>query len=203
MMPRPLVIGTRSSAPLADELGADLVELPPIELDGDWTTGSELYAWRTASLRRDPSDGIVVAVWPESAPSSPIVDTEPDAWSVGLEQPFALWFTALAVAADRCADGGQLVAVADRPQPKACAGRSLSAALADMVEVTAHSLVELHGSRGVGFTLVTDSERFEDPGGIASGGTRAQLLVAVESALASISRPGTLTVVHVTGGTGA
>jgi len=55
----------------------------------------------------------------------------------------------------------------------------------------------------VGFTLVTDSHRFDHPVGTAAGKDRAQLVVAVESALASVTRPGTLTVVHITGGTGA
>ncbi len=200
MTSAPLMIGTRPAAWLAEGLGATFVELPVLEFDGGWSTGDELDAWRTAALQANPCSDIVVAVWQETMAHSPIVHTVPDAWYSGFEAPFACWFAALTVAADRCASGGKLVAVTDRPSMRAAGGLSMPSALADAVEVTARSLIQLHSARGVGITLVATPDRTTALDEFAAGRSRRHLVEAVEMVLSSSSRTGSLTVVQVNEG---
>ena len=102
---------------------------------------------------------MVVAAWTERPRPSKLVDTGLGPWLDTMEAPFARWFAALTAGSQRCADGGQVVGVVDRPPPKESAGWSSVAAVADAVEVLVHSLAELHRPRGVRVNLVTTPDR--------------------------------------------
>ena len=191
--PAPRVVGTAPARPIAEALGASLDVLPPVVLDPAWSDGRVIEAWRAAQRATTPTGGLVVAVWPEVLEPCSVVDLDLVEWSARLETPFALWFAALASACDRCLDGGQVVAVTERPEPKASGGWALESAVADAVEVMAKSLALLHGSRGVRIHVVSTSARM----GGATGRAVAGVVGAVEMLLAADAPGVTSAVIRV------
>ena len=153
------MIGTPAVRPIAEGLGAALDELPAVVLDPEWSEGHVIEAWREAQRKVTPVGALVVAVWPEAEAPSSVVTLGPEEWSARLETSFALWFCALAAACDRCVDGGQVVAVTERPEGKESAGWSLESAVADAVEVMVRSLALVHRSRRVRLHVVSTSAR--------------------------------------------
>ncbi len=133
---------------------------------------------------------VVVAVWPEPPRRTPAVDLDLDGWTARLETPFALWFTALAVACERCTEGGQVVAVTERPQARDSAGWGVESAVADAVEVMARSLALGSRSRRVRINVVSSSARLSD--GHPSGPSE---LIGAVGMLLSASGPGVNTAV--------
>ena len=159
MREAPRVIGTVAARPIAEGLGAALDELPAVVLDPAWSQSPVIEAWREAQRAVPPVARLVVAVWPEAVSPSSVVTLGPEEWSARLETSFALWFCALAAACDRCIDGGQVVAVTERPEGKGSAGWSLESAVADAVEVMVRSLALVHRSRRVRLHVVSTSAR--------------------------------------------
>jgi NAD(P)-dependent dehydrogenase (short-subunit alcohol dehydrogenase family) len=155
----PWVVGTPPALPIAEGLGADLHELPTVVLDPEWSQGPIIEEWRDRARSGPQVTRAVVAVWPETPVPSSVVDLDLDAWTARMETGFALWFAALSVACHRCVDGGQVVAVTDRPEAKASAGWALESAVADAVEVLARSLVQVERRRGVRVNVVSTSAR--------------------------------------------
>jgi hypothetical protein len=176
----PVVIGTPAARPIAEGLGATLDEVPPIALDPAWSQGHLIEEWRDAQRGAAPAGGIVVAVWPEQSAVSPLVELDLGAWTARMETPFALWFASLAAACGRCVDGGQVVAVTERPEGKRSAGWSPESAVAEAVEVTVRSLSLAHRARGVRLHVVSTSARLEDRSATAA----ADVLGAVTMLLA-------------------
>jgi NAD(P)-dependent dehydrogenase (short-subunit alcohol dehydrogenase family) len=134
---------------------------------------------------------VIVAVWPGNPHRSTLVDTGLESWLATVETPYALWFAALAAGAQRCADGGQVIALADRPAPKDSGGWSAPSAVADAVEVLVHSLAEVHRSRGIRVNLVTTPARLaggEEPPG-AGLATTVSMLLAADTGLTSAVIP--------------
>lgn len=80
-------------------------------------------------------------------------------WFDRLEVPFGRWYAAMGVAARRCADGGTIVAVIERPPPLDCAGRTAETGLADAVESMVRSIARAEGSRDVRVNAVTTPTR--------------------------------------------
>ncbi len=155
----PWVVGSRPARPLAEGLGATLHELPGVVLDADWSDGPLLETWRDRELAGPRVSSSVVAVWTEPPVPTSVGGLELDGWTAGMETGFALWFAALSVACSRCEEGGQVVAVTERPEPKASAGWALPSAVADAVEVMAKSLGQVERSRGVRVNVVSTSAR--------------------------------------------
>jgi len=155
----PWVVGTRPALPLAEGLGAELDELPPVVLDPAWSGAHRIEEWREGGRTAPSVDRAVVAVWPEVREPCSVVDLDLEAWTARLETTFALWFAALAAAGERCGPGGRVVAVVDRPAAKDSAGRAPESACADAVEVMVKSLAQVHHGRGVRMHVVTTSER--------------------------------------------
>ena len=125
-------------------------------------SGRTVHASRrggTAQTRDLPVAGAVVAAWTATPVPTSVVDLGLDGWMAGMETGFALWFGALTAACARCRDGGQVVAVTERPEPKASAGWALDSALADAVEVMAKSLLQVERARGVRVNVVSTSAR--------------------------------------------
>jgi NAD(P)-dependent dehydrogenase (short-subunit alcohol dehydrogenase family) len=153
------MIGTPPARPIAEGLGAELDELPAVVLDPAWSEGHVIEAWREAQRTTTPTDRLVVAVWPDVVAPSSVVFLELGEWTARMETSFALWFVALASACDRCVDGGQVVAVTERPEGKDSAGWSIESAVADAVEVMVRSLALVHRSRGVRIHVVSTGAR--------------------------------------------
>jgi NAD(P)-dependent dehydrogenase (short-subunit alcohol dehydrogenase family) len=159
MSDRPLCLGTEPARAVASLVGARWLGVPDLRLDARWSGGSELEAWRDEVGSGPTAPAVIVAVWPASPHPSTLVDTGFEAWLATVETPYALWFAALAAGAQRCADGGQVIALADRPAPKESGGWSAPSAVVDAVEVLVHSLAEVHRPRGIRINLVTTPAR--------------------------------------------
>ncbi len=166
---------------MASQVGARWLGVPELRLDAGWSDGPELEAWRNDVGSGPPAPAVIVAVWPGSPHRSTLVDTGFETWLATVETPYALWFAALAAGAQRCADGGQVIALADRPAPKDSGGWSAPSAVVDAVEVLVHSLAEVHRPRGIRINLVTTPSR------LAGGAERvaADLAATVSMLLAA------------------
>lgn len=184
------MIGTPAVRPIAEGLGAVLDELPAVVLDPAWTASPVIETWREAQRSVAPVDSLVVAVWPETVAPSSVVTLDLEEWSARLETSFALWFCALDVACDRCAEGGQVVAVTERPEAKDSAGWSLESAVADAVEVMVRSLALVHRSRRVRIHVVSTSARLR-----GRTGTLVADVVGAVAMLLEADAPGVTTAV--------
>lgn len=152
-----LLIGTEVEEVrrLAVAFGAELTAVPGgVEaLDG----------WRGDLLEGDPVDRVVVAVWVGEQVQQDLAGTGYDDWVERCEVPLARWWAAMGVAARRCADGGAVVAVVERPPPLDVAGWGPAAAVADAAENMARSLARAEGGRGVRANAVTTPVRLHRP----------------------------------------
>lgn len=158
----PLVLATDDddAAELAAALGARALPVPaPDHLEGDWEWGAALEDWRAATAEGPRTDRVVVAVWSAPTAATGVVELDVDDWLTRAEAPLAVWVAALGVARARCADGGAIVAVVERPSPLDCAGRGPETAAADAVEALVRSLARSEGPRGVRVNLVTTPRR--------------------------------------------
>lgn len=163
--PGPTFLGPSTAA--AHALAGSLA--PARRLDAPVPTGADhgwawdgppfdaLDAWRAAIDDLPPADAIVVCTWPEPTAPRPLAELGPEAWRAAFEWPTACWFTTLVAAADRCADGGALVAVVERPATLDAVGHAASAAVADGVLNLVRSLAAAHGPRGVRINAVASA----------------------------------------------
>ncbi|HEU4427148.1 MAG TPA: hypothetical protein VFT98_00205, partial [Myxococcota bacterium] len=152
MQPTSLLIG--SDAPetraLAAALGAAWCGAPQ--------DPSALEGWR-AQQCAGPAQARVVVAWPVADASGELSEMHADAWLARAEDPIARWVFALGAAAARCANGGAIVAVVDRPAPLDCAGFAPEAAVADAACALVRSLARSEGARGVRVNAVATSAR--------------------------------------------
>lgn len=164
-----LVIGsvTEPVEVLRSGLDAELVEVPTLAADHEstkemptWPWSATLDAWRTSAAAGRAHRQIVVAPWADllSKPV-PLVDLADEDWFARLELPFARWYAAMGVAARRCADGGTIVAVIERPPPLDCAERAAETGLADAIESMVRSVARAEGARDVRVNAVTTPVR--------------------------------------------
>lgn len=145
-------------------LGAELLELPVAPVVGTdaaaWPWSVPLDAWRTEACAGAPHPHVVVAVWDEAVhPAVALTDLGAEGWFARHETPFARWFAAMGVATRRCADGGAIVAVIERPSPLDCAGRAAETGLGDAVESMVRSIARAEGHRDVRVNAVTTPTR--------------------------------------------
>lgn len=146
------------SAALATALGAEQLSLPRVTgVDcADWRWAPALESWRReqcSSVRRFRY--IVVAPWLGAPVSSPLLQTDLEAWSARCEAALAGWFTAMGCAQELCADGGSIVAVAETPASLDSAEWAPEVAVADAVVALVRSLARSEGERGVRVNAVT------------------------------------------------
>lgn len=141
-MPDTLLLGTPAAAGLAERLGTSV---HPIGQDGP------------------QAERVVVAAWPERLEPGAVDDLEPEAWAARGEEPLVAWLVAMGAAAARCADGGVIVAVVDRPPPLDAAGWAPESGIADAVEALTRSLARSEGPRGVRVNAVTVAMRVARP----------------------------------------
>ena len=141
---------------LAAALGAEVVEVPVVNGGGaDWAWAGALESWRDDASGGPAADQVVVAPWPAHLGGGALAEVGVDDWVERAEVQFALWFAAMGVAAARCADGGAVVAVIERPPPLDCAGWAPETGVADAVEAMTRSLARGEGPRGVRVNAVT------------------------------------------------
>jgi len=168
--PAVLFIGDAAPATtaLADALGASVVAVPapPATPTWAWTWQETIDAWRADVVDGPPADHVVVCTWPASVATTPVVDLEPDAWRARVEWPLALWFNALAAAAQRCADGGSIVAVVELPAAIDAVGHGPVVTVAEGLITLVHSLAAREGGREVRVNAVT-TELFTAPAVLA------------------------------------
>lgn len=125
-----------------------------------WPWSASLDEWRSEACEGPAHSQVVVAVWDEAVPTcTALVDLDEAGWFARHEAPFARWFAAMGVAARRCADGGAIVAVIERPPPLDCAGRAAETGLGDAVESMVRSIARAEGPRDLRVNAVTTPTR--------------------------------------------
>ncbi|MCU1379778.1 MAG: hypothetical protein JWN29_2761 [Acidimicrobiales bacterium] len=162
-MPDLLLLGTPVDAvrALAAGLGAELVEVP---LGADDTV---LEAWRAEVAAGPAVERLVVAPWVGTQTAGRVDDLDAASWEDRAEQPLAAWVAVLGAAVTRCAEGGAIVAVIERPSPLDCVGWAPESGVADAVEALTRSLARSEGPRGVRVNAVTTPTRLTGPDVIA------------------------------------
>jgi hypothetical protein len=154
-----LVVGlpTPHTQELAIALASELLRAPSLPPSGDgfgWGFVDELATWAAALRDGPPVPSVVVCTWMPSTPARALVDVDAGGWMDGVEWPMALWFSAIQAAADRCADGGSIVVVVERPAPIDSHGRATTTALAESLSALVRSVALIHGPRGVRANVV-------------------------------------------------
>jgi NAD(P)-dependent dehydrogenase (short-subunit alcohol dehydrogenase family) len=144
---------------LGDLLGADLIRLPTLPLDPDWSWAPALEEWREAAAASPQVDHVVVAAWGGVNREPSFADLDEARWLVDGEQRLAIWAAAFGAAVRRCADGGAVVAVIDRPHVLDSASHTMLLMVADGVENLVRSMARAEGSRGVRINALTSSSR--------------------------------------------
>jgi enoyl-[acyl-carrier-protein] reductase (NADH) len=172
-----LLLGTPTDAvrALAEGLGAELVELPLAADD------AALEAWRAGAAAGAPVEHVVVAPWVADQVAGRVDDLDAASWEARAEQPLAAWVAALGAAVARCADGGAIVAVVERPSPLDCIGWAPESGVADAVEALTRSLGRSEGPRGVRVNAVTTPTRLAGPDVVAPAPPLARFPGTVEA----------------------
>jgi len=156
---------TPAASTLARSVGATWTATAPAfppTADWAWTWRPPLDRWRAEVVAGPPADGVVVCTWPPAVTTAPMVDLGPEEWRERVEWPLALWFTALVAAAERCAEGGSIVAVVEQPSAVDAAGQAAVVAVADGMVALVRSLAASEGPRRVRVNAVT-TELFTVP----------------------------------------
>lgn len=152
---------------LRDRLGpADLVPFPPLGPMGgtwEWSWQDDLLRWGELAGDGDPRPGIVVCCWGAGgaggAPARPFVELGAGDWVVEVERQLALLFLAVRAAARRCAPGGSVVVVVERPAALGSVGRSSLVAVAEGVISVTRSVAAAEARRGVRANVVATAPR--------------------------------------------
>lgn len=183
MREAPLVIGDDSPAvrALAAALGGRPLALP--------ADAGELEAWRARESSGARAGRTVVCPLAD-APAAPaaLITLEPRAWLARAEDPLARWVFALGVASARCADGGAIVAVVERPAPLDCAGRAPESAVAEAACALVRSLARSEGPRGVRVNAVLTSARMAPERPVAPAPALARFPGSLEREVAGAVR---------------
>jgi NAD(P)-dependent dehydrogenase (short-subunit alcohol dehydrogenase family) len=170
--PETLLLGSEADevAELAAALGAELTLVPDPLADAvtppgvDWGWAAPLDRWRDDVSSGAAVGRAVVAPWAlDLGEPEELAETGLDGWMVRAEVQFARWFAAMGAAARRCADGGAVVAVVERPAPLDCAGWAPATCVAEAVAAMTRSLARAEGGRGVRVNAVTTPVRSTRP----------------------------------------
>lgn len=151
---------------LREALSAELEPVPacPVGDDADgfdaaWADVDVLQQWRASASSGSTMPAVVVAVWPATQAAAPLMSMSAADFAHRSEWPFVAWYAALGVAVSRCADGGTIVALVERPSPLDAAGWAPESGGADAVEALVRSLARSEGPRGVRVNAVTTPAR--------------------------------------------
>ncbi|MHB1138873.1 MAG: SDR family oxidoreductase [Microthrixaceae bacterium] len=190
-------------APASSEWCPELPDASSAEL-----VDARLEEWRDGVGDGPPVASVVVAAWSPSRPASPFDQLSDGDWATRLEQALACWFASLGAAVRRCADGGRVVAVVERPSPLDAAGRAVEAGVAEAVEALVRSLARSQGGREVRVNAVSTPIRVVPATVVAPAPPLPSFPGTVETELAQavqmFTGPGvdgvTGTMLHVDGG---
>ena len=127
-----------------------------------WNWRDTLDLWRAGLVDGPPVERVVVCTWPATITPTPVIGLSPEEWRAQVEWPLALWFDALAAAAQRCADGGSIVAVIELPSAIDACGQGAVVTVAEGLLTLVRSLAAREGGRQVRVNAVT-TELFTAP----------------------------------------
>ncbi len=145
---------------VARSLGATIEAQPAVDAPGtDWSWAEALQEWRSGAEVGLPARHVVVAPWVAAPAGAALAEVGLDEWLRRGEVALARWVAAFGAAKARCADGGVVVALVDRPAPLDCAGWAPESGVADAVEALTRSLARSEGRRGVRVAAVTTPAR--------------------------------------------
>ncbi|MCU1398530.1 MAG: hypothetical protein JWN62_1639 [Acidimicrobiales bacterium] len=130
-----------------------------VGFEAAWSDVESLQQWRDVASSGPKVAAVVVAVWPEAHVAAPLMSMSPAEFARRAEWPFLAWYAALGAAISRCADGGTIVALVERPSPLDAAGWAPECGQADAVEALVRSLARSEGPRGVRINAVTTPAR--------------------------------------------
>ncbi len=136
-------------------LGADRLLAVPELGDPGGTRRTALERWEQQSEDLGDFSSVVIACWDEIDAPSPFVDIDGTAWSSQLEQRLTTWAVATKVGIARCADGGAVVVVVERPAAFDAVGRSMLVGVAEGVLGLMRSVAASEGPRAVRVNAVT------------------------------------------------
>ena len=178
----PLLIASDEPAArvLCAALGAELLAAPREE--------SAFEAWREHASGGEARAQVVVAAWSADLSGCAITETSFAQWLARAEAPLVGWAFALGVASARCADGGAIVAVIERPAPLDCAGFAPEASVADAACALVRSLARSEGARGVRVNAVLTSARLAPARVVAPAPPLARFPGALEREVAGAVR---------------
>lgn len=134
---------------LAKDLEAELYPLPAV----DAPAGFE--AWRKQVVGGAACSKVVVAPWQNGRRAGALLELDGEGWRRRFEAPYLLWNFALGAAAERCADGGAVVALVQAPAALDSPGWTPELSIADGVLSLVRSIAASEGGRGVRANLVT------------------------------------------------
>ncbi len=138
---------------LQGALAADhLLAFPALAAPGDswaWGWRDDLERWERQAAELGRFDSVVVCCWDAVEVAVQFVDLSPRAWLEHLERRLALWMIAAKVGVGRCADGGSLVMVVERPAALDTLGRSALVGAAEGVLSLSRCMAASEGRRGV------------------------------------------------------
>lgn len=125
-----------------------------------WKASMPLEPWRDEIAAGRSVPWVVVAMWAQSpVGATPMVELDDQAWNGRLRESLAAWVAGLGAAARRCAAGGRIVALFERPATLEAAGFAAEAAVADAVEALVRSLALSEGARQVRVNGVSTPNR--------------------------------------------
>jgi NAD(P)-dependent dehydrogenase (short-subunit alcohol dehydrogenase family) len=160
MLP-PLVIGPNaaSTAALGDAIGpVDFCPLPDLDsvaVSWNWQWGAELERWQKSNSYIQKHSGVVVVCWDGYCAPQLFLEIAAEDWLVNVERRMAIWFSAVQLAVQRCADSGSIVLVVERPAALDAAGHSSVVAAAEGMISMMRCVAAAEGKRGVRANVVT------------------------------------------------
>jgi NAD(P)-dependent dehydrogenase (short-subunit alcohol dehydrogenase family) len=149
------------SRQLADALSLpfEAVRRPEVTATADrtWSFAAELDDLVLSVAGGPGVDTAVVSTWTAAERMVPLVETPPDVWLEAVELQLGLWYRAVTSIATRCADGGSLVIVVERPAAIDSAGQSATTTVAEGLVTLTRSIALVHGARGVRANAVSSA----------------------------------------------
>jgi hypothetical protein len=156
-----LLIGRAGAATdeLAAALGAVVEAAPDVrpELDADgwsWTWAPAVDAWADRLAAGPPAERVAVCTWAPAQPATAMAELDAARWVAEVEVELATWSRAVVAAAARCAPGGSVVVVAERPSALDANGRVTTLAVGEGLATFARSAALVHGARRVRVNVV-------------------------------------------------
>ena len=156
-----LLVGLPTAATwkLAGALRAQLQEVPPLLASGTapWAWIGRLGQWEDDFQTGQKSPRVVICTWDEPRPPAPLTAMSGDEWHIRVELPLARWFAAVRGGIARCAPGGAVVVVAERPAAIDSANRADLEALGEGLSALVRSSAFIAGDQGIRVNLVTSA----------------------------------------------